>query len=271
MKTTLVVKLQIMCIFTGLLKKLLIDQYHKTKMSLYDTYILPNLHKLVMDLDVDCMLGYLLEKRIFTTPQVEEILGQKTKSAKALQTCNLLRRRGPQAVPTFLEGLQLLQPELHCSLTNRYLGQRYFQWKWMGVLKDYKTFLVQQGGCQYVTEQECMEAALRERSKCVGPYELTMVITEKQHKVSKFSTCQDRLNTFTNWPKYMRPRPTELAKAGLYYCGVGDKVQCPTCNIVLQEWEPNDDPFEDHLKYSPNCPYMECVYPKPVGVDTVDC
>ena len=42
---------------------------------------------------------------------------------------------------------------------------------------------------------------------------------------------QSRLNTFVDWPISLQQKPAELAAAGFFYSGRGDKVYCFSCGI----------------------------------------
>lgn len=83
----------------------------------------------------------------------------------------------------------------------------------------------------------------------------------RQWKPEKFTRhekyrCEDeRLKTFDNWPlEWLDKR--ELANTGLFYTGDGDTVQCYFCEIELSRWERDDDPFNEHIRFSPNCPLL---------------
>ena len=65
---------------------------------------------------------------------------------------------------------------------------------------------------------------------------------------------EERMKTFEKWPEWYYPRPMELAEVGLYFTGVGDRVKCAYCNGVLQHWEQNDNPAQEHKKFYKNCP-----------------
>ena len=59
---------------------------------------------------------------------------------------------------------------------------------------------------------------------------------------------EDRLSTFENWSKQINPDKYRLAKAGFYYKGQVDVVTCFSCNITVNDWETNDNPWEEHYK-----------------------
>ncbi|MEO5351469.1 MAG: baculoviral IAP repeat-containing protein, partial [Magnetococcus sp. YQC-3] len=60
---------------------------------------------------------------------------------------------------------------------------------------------------------------------------------------------------FTVWSS-RAVSPRALAKAGFFYFKEKDLVQCPFCFGILGDWVPSDDPFEEHKKFFPNCPFI---------------
>ncbi|KAM6109348.1 LOW QUALITY PROTEIN: baculoviral IAP repeat-containing protein 1 [Phoenicopterus ruber ruber] len=66
-----------------------------------------------------------------------------------------------------------------------------------------------------------------------------------------------RLDSFKTWPAEARVEATALAKAGFFYTGEGDKVQCFNCARCLQEWEEGEDPMEGHAKWFPDSNCLE--------------
>ena len=46
----------------------------------------------------------------------------------------------------------------------------------------------------------------------------------------------------------MRVFTTEFADAGFYYLGDRDGVKCLYCNGCLKNWQPTDDPFQEHAE-----------------------
>ncbi|XP_066442507.1 baculoviral IAP repeat-containing protein 7 [Eleutherodactylus coqui] len=65
-----------------------------------------------------------------------------------------------------------------------------------------------------------------------------------------------RLQTYTTWPDSNPVSPRDLARAGFYYLGPLDQVQCFCCRGVLRCWEPGDQPQREHTKYFPSCPFV---------------
>ena len=61
-----------------------------------------------------------------------------------------------------------------------------------------------------------------------------------------------RRETFKSYPKKY-PSVTQLVDAGFYYVDSGDECQCYLCDVRLFNWERDDDPMSEHLKYRPSC------------------
>ncbi|ELV10305.1 Baculoviral IAP repeat-containing protein 1a [Tupaia chinensis] len=74
---------------------------------------------------------------------------------------------------------------------------------------------------------------------------------------SIFANEDLRLGSFKNWPHESLVGPAALAKAGLFYTGVKDIVQCFSCSGRLENWKEGDDPLEDHTKFFPNCQFLQ--------------
>jgi baculoviral IAP repeat-containing protein 7/8 len=64
-----------------------------------------------------------------------------------------------------------------------------------------------------------------------------------------------RLFSFADW-NHSAIRSQDLAKAGFFYLGHGDRVKCCFCNIIIGEWEVTDVPLTEHIRHSPNCPFV---------------
>ena len=66
-----------------------------------------------------------------------------------------------------------------------------------------------------------------------------------------------RLRSFRGWPQGSPVQPEELAAAGFFYTGTGDKVCCAFCGGILSGWERGDDPTKEHERHygDRNCPF----------------
>ncbi|NWU91475.1 BIR7B protein, partial [Upupa epops] len=65
-----------------------------------------------------------------------------------------------------------------------------------------------------------------------------------------------RLRTFYDWPSTSPVSALDLVKAGFFYVGPGDQVQCFCCGLVLRDWVPGDCPVMEHQKFLPSCSFI---------------
>ncbi|XP_046551212.1 E3 ubiquitin-protein ligase XIAP-like [Haliotis rubra] len=84
-------------------------------------------------------------------------------------------------------------------------------------------------------------------------------IVINQPKYPQYALESTRLRSFNVWPSQMKQKPADLAKAGLFYLGKGDRVKCFTCGHVLSSWEPTDNPMAEHERWFPTCPFVRLV------------
>lgn len=82
------------------------------------------------------------------------------------------------------------------------------------------------------------------------------VLSEKAFHPA-YSQYKTRLESFKDWPSTMSQQPSDLAKAGFYYFGIKDMVKCFFCNGGLKNWDHNDDPYQDHVRWFPKCQYIK--------------
>ncbi|XP_032765844.1 baculoviral IAP repeat-containing protein 3 isoform X2 [Rattus rattus] len=72
------------------------------------------------------------------------------------------------------------------------------------------------------------------------------------------NTEKARLLTYQTWPLSFLS-PAELAKAGFYYIGPGDRVACFACDGKLSNWDRKDDALSEHRRHFPSCPFLKDV------------
>ena len=70
---------------------------------------------------------------------------------------------------------------------------------------------------------------------------------------------QDRLLTFHHWPKQIIPDKYSLAQAGFYYTGQSDFTICFACGLKVNQWERQDNPWDEHIRLSPDCLYLKMI------------
>lgn len=74
-----------------------------------------------------------------------------------------------------------------------------------------------------------------------------------------------RRQTFAHWPHmdYKWALPKQMAQAGFYHqpSNTGDdRAMCFTCNVCLVCWEKTDEPWSEHERHSPTCPFVRGEY-----------
>jgi baculoviral IAP repeat-containing protein 7/8 len=78
-------------------------------------------------------------------------------------------------------------------------------------------------------------------------------------KYPEYKYYEDRLRTFEGWSKCFKQNPEQLSRAGFYYTGRGDQVLCYSCGVGVKDWEPDDDPWEQHAIWYPDCDHLRQV------------
>lgn len=72
----------------------------------------------------------------------------------------------------------------------------------------------------------------------------------------RYNTLAARLDSFKDWPLSLRQKPKELADAGFFYTGHGDKTKCFYCDGGLKDWEDDDVPWEQHARWFDRCAFV---------------
>jgi len=65
-----------------------------------------------------------------------------------------------------------------------------------------------------------------------------------------------RLVTFAAFPASCPVSPASLARAGFFYTGPRDRVQCAFCQRFLKNWERGDEAMSEHRRHVPDCPLV---------------
>ena len=85
-------------------------------------------------------------------------------------------------------------------------------------------------------------------------------------KYKKYIPIEMRIESFNN-PEWERHpinklpdssplRPASIARAGFFYTGTVDNVMCFWCGLGLNNWEPSDDPVNEHVRFTPRCTWL---------------
>lgn len=84
-------------------------------------------------------------------------------------------------------------------------------------------------------------------------------------------TCKSkaiRLQTFKGREHNFSLPVIQLAEAGLFYTGPGDRTTCFASGCILYQWGELDNPLEEHRKWFPECKWAEL---KATDPDSVMC
>ncbi|KAK3592208.1 hypothetical protein CHS0354_000218 [Potamilus streckersoni] len=100
----------------------------------------------------------------------------------------------------------------------------------------------------------------RVTSKNPGPW------TESDHiRSPQYQAYSIRLSSFDRWSSDIRQSPEQVADAGFYYTGsayyqgLQDVVRCFACDGGLKNWDPEDEPWVEHARWFPQCPFVKRV------------
>ena len=66
----------------------------------------------------------------------------------------------------------------------------------------------------------------------------------------------NRLTTYRNWPSTAPVTPQALARAGFFYTGKDDIVECFSCQGQIRDFEFGDTAMGEHKKHFPRCPFV---------------
>ncbi|EDW40134.1 GL25100 [Drosophila persimilis] len=73
----------------------------------------------------------------------------------------------------------------------------------------------------------------------------------------EYAVESTRLRSFEEWPRNLKQKPMQLAEAGFFYTGVGDRVRCFSCGGGLKDWDDNDEPWEQHALWLSQCRFVK--------------
>ncbi|XP_072295946.1 E3 ubiquitin-protein ligase XIAP isoform X2 [Eucyclogobius newberryi] len=79
--------------------------------------------------------------------------------------------------------------------------------------------------------------------------------------IMEFASLESRVSSFNGTSLVEKVPAGRMARAGLFYTGHGEKVQCFSCSKILDNWSREDFPVERHKAVSPTCSFIRCIYP----------
>lgn len=80
---------------------------------------------------------------------------------------------------------------------------------------------------------------------------------QKRPEYPNYAIEAKRLESYEDWPKFMKQKPKELSDAGFFYTGKSDRVKCFSCGGGLKDWVAEDEPWEQHAMWYSNCEYLK--------------
>lgn len=78
---------------------------------------------------------------------------------------------------------------------------------------------------------------------------------------------QHRVESYKSWPfpETASCSISKMAEAGFYWTGTkreNDTATCFVCGKTLDGWEPQDDPWKEHVKHAPQCEFAKLSCPE---------
>ncbi|KAM9251225.1 LOW QUALITY PROTEIN: baculoviral IAP repeat-containing protein 1g-like [Cariama cristata] len=74
----------------------------------------------------------------------------------------------------------------------------------------------------------------------------------------RYNVEDARLQSLDGWPFYAREtKPDLLARAGFFFAGKKDTMQCFACGGCLGNWEEDDEPWREHAKWFLKCEFLQ--------------
>ena len=83
-------------------------------------------------------------------------------------------------------------------------------------------------------------------------------------------TESTRLMTYRRWPARVGVTPENLTRAGFYYTGSNDTVQCSFCENTIGNWKPGDNPVLEHKRRFRDCKFILGEYVGNVTMEPVE-
>lgn len=78
--------------------------------------------------------------------------------------------------------------------------------------------------------------------------------------LTDFSMLHSRLDSFRGSRLAEQVPAERLARAGFYFTGHADRVQCFSCKKTVENWCREDTPVERHKVVSPTCTFLSCTH-----------
>ncbi|XP_059477801.1 baculoviral IAP repeat-containing protein 6 [Neocloeon triangulifer] len=218
------------------------------------------------------LLDSILQPPVIQTQQkvrVELPLSEALILHKALTQMSEL----PGADQFIHEVTQQLSSQFHQSQNQQLPSSKAAKWRFISLeMPAGSLWLVCSGLAQELKRQGrqvpamTVASALCERLSTLAHQEAFSLLGTSEgsstpYRALMFSEAARRA-TFSKWPhmNYKWALPEQMAQAGFYHQPnkMGDdRALCFTCNVCLVCWEPTDEPWSEHERHSPSCPFVK--------------
>lgn len=91
---------------------------------------------------------------------------------------------------------------------------------------------------------------------CNRPVTSESCATPEDNLDQELAKEHQRLQTYTNFPSQSSVSTSALARAGFFYTGEGDIVECFSCHATIGGWQPGDSAMGRHRTVSPGCKFV---------------
>ncbi|XP_069044118.1 baculoviral IAP repeat-containing protein 1-like isoform X3 [Lepisosteus oculatus] len=111
----------------------------------------------------------------------------------------------------------------------------------------------------YFVDKVSEETEIADQSQKASSEEILRSIFENE--------CS-RMESYFQWPSDSAAVPSKLAKAGFFYTGEEETVQCFQCGGRISHWPEGADPVQEHQKIFSQCQYIVNISQNPQQSDT---
>ncbi|XP_033217381.1 baculoviral IAP repeat-containing protein 6 isoform X2 [Belonocnema kinseyi] len=215
--------------------------------------------------------GVLLMDTILQTPvfRSEDVIKLELLLSEAILLYQCLRCIELPGVDHLQEVLQELSTKIHSGHANQKKGIKAQKWNTICLeLPHVALKLVCSGLVMELKKQTRhipalpIASAINERLNGLMP---SLALEGRPVDRALMFSEAARRDTFSKWPhmNYRWAFPDQMAQAGFYHepnSTGDDRAMCFTCNVCLVCWEPTDEPWSEHERHSPACPFVKGEY-----------
>ncbi|XP_046373812.1 baculoviral IAP repeat-containing protein 2-like [Haliotis rufescens] len=117
--------------------------------------------------------------------------------------------------------------------------------------------------CKFIRGEDAGNVPIEDNTELLQHGTMPASARSEAPSTVDFKKEANRLASFSRWPPNLNQTPDVLARAGFYHIPCEekpDRVKCAFCQGKVYNWNPEDDPWMEHAKCFPSCPYIKlCV------------